>query len=82
MRLRERCPLYGCNVKIFLNNKEEVLNSTKSALTIEELLALKKYSFKSLVIRINGELVRREDRQKATFKEGDRVEVIHLISGG
>jgi thiamine biosynthesis protein ThiS len=69
-------------MKILLNNKEEVLNSTKSTLTIEELLALKKYSFKSLVIRINGELVRREDRQKATFREGDRVEVIHLISGG
>jgi thiamine biosynthesis protein ThiS len=69
-------------MKILLNNKEEVLNSTKSTLTIEELLAMKKYSFKSLVIRINGELVRREDRQKATFKEGDRVEVIHLISGG
>ncbi len=69
-------------MKILLNNKEEVLNSTKDALTIEELLAMKKFSFKSLVIRINGELVRREDRQKATFKEGDRVEVIHLISGG
>jgi thiamine biosynthesis protein ThiS len=69
-------------MKILLNNKEEVLNSTKPTLTIDELLALKKYSFKSLVIRINGVLVRREDRDKASFKEGDRVEVIHLISGG
>jgi thiamine biosynthesis protein ThiS len=69
-------------MKILLNNREEVLKSTKPTLTIDELLALKKYSFKSLVIRINGELVRREDRDKASFKEGDRVEVIHLISGG
>ncbi|HTP12159.1 MAG TPA: sulfur carrier protein ThiS [Bacteroidota bacterium] len=69
-------------MKILLNNKEETLDSPKPVLTIDELLALKKFSFKSLVIRINGELVRRDDRGKATFKEGDRVEVIHLISGG
>ncbi len=69
-------------MKIVLNNREEVLDSLKPVLTIDELLALKKYSFKSLVIRINGVLVKREDRKKATFREGDRVEVIHLISGG
>ncbi len=69
-------------MKILLNNKEEVLETANPTMTIEELLALKKYSFKNLVIRINGELVRREDRGNARFREGDRVEVIHLISGG
>ncbi len=69
-------------MKIILNNKEEVLATQKQSLTIDELLALKRFSFKSLVIKINGQLIRREDRGSATFKEGDSVEVIHLISGG
>jgi thiamine biosynthesis protein ThiS len=69
-------------MKIILNNRDEVLETTKESLTIAELLILKNYSFKNLVIKINGELVRRENRQIAAFKVGDRVEVIHLISGG
>jgi sulfur carrier protein len=69
-------------MKIVLNNKEEILQTTKTSLTIAELLLLKNYSFRSLVIKINGDLVKREERETASFKEGDRVEVIHLISGG
>ncbi len=69
-------------MKIVLNNKEEILETMKSSLTIAELLILKNYSFKNLVIKINGELVRRENRTIAAFREGDQVEVIHLISGG
>lgn len=69
-------------MRITLNNKEEILDTAKTVLSIAELLALKKYSFKSLVIKINGQLIRRENRDSAVFKEGDKVEVIHLISGG
>ena len=69
-------------MKITLNNKEELLDTAKDSLTIAELLVLKKFSFKSLVIKINGQLVKRENRDAARFKEGDKVEVIHLISGG
>lgn len=69
-------------MRIVLNNKEEVLETSKAAVTIAELLLLKKYSFKNLVIKINGQLVKREQRDTAVFREGDQVEVIHLISGG
>jgi sulfur carrier protein len=69
-------------MRIVLNNKEEILETSKPALTIAELLALKNYSFKNLVIKINGQLVKRESRETAIFKEGDQVEVIHMISGG
>ena len=69
-------------MRILLNNKEEVLETNKQSLTIAELLTLKNYSFKSLVIRINGMLIKRESRGTAQFREGDHVEVIHLISGG
>ena len=69
-------------MKIVLNNREEYLETTKQSLTISELLVLKNYSFKSLVIKINGDLIKREKRETASFREGDQVEVIHLISGG
>lgn len=69
-------------MKVILNNKEEILDTAKESMTINDLLALKKFSFKNLVIKINGQLIRREDRDKAVFQEGDCVEVIHLISGG
>ena len=69
-------------MKIVLNNREENLETTKQSLTISELLVLKNYSFKSLVIKINGDLIKREKRETASFREGDQVEVIHLISGG
>ncbi len=69
-------------MKLLLNNREENLETSVVSMTIDELLALKKFSFKNLVIKVNGKLVRREDRATTRFKEGDRVEVIHLISGG
>ena len=69
-------------MKIVLNNREEFLETIKQSLTISELLVLKNYSFKSLVIKINGDLIKREKRETASFREGDQVEVIHLISGG
>jgi thiamine biosynthesis protein ThiS len=35
-----------------------------------------------LVIKINGSLIKKEDYDKAVIKDGDNVDVIHLISGG
>lgn len=67
-------------MKIILNNKVEVFNS--ELLTIRELLQLKKYTFKMLVIKINGTLVKKNDYDITTVKEGDDVMVLHLISGG
>ncbi len=69
-------------MNIILNNREEKLQTAKESLTIAELLVLKNYSFKNLVIKINGELVKRDKRETSTLREGDRVEVIHMISGG
>ena len=67
-------------MKITLNNKEEVFDG--SMLTINELLQLKNYTFKMLVIKINGTLVKKNEYNIATVKDGDDVMVLHLISGG
>jgi len=69
-------------MKITLNNREEILDTNKSILTITELFELRKFSFKNLVVKINGRLIKWDEYASASFKEGDKVDVIHMISGG
>ena len=66
---------------IKLNNKEESIPG-KHELTVQELLDYKKFTFKFLVIKVNGENVRREDFDTRQIVHGDHVLVLHLISGG
>ncbi|TVR74591.1 MAG: sulfur carrier protein ThiS [Marinilabiliales bacterium] len=65
---------------ITLNNRKEEFD--RSTMTVRELLDEKNFTFKMLVIKINGQLVRKEDYEKAVISDGDDVSVIHLISGG
>ncbi|KAF0150839.1 MAG: Uncharacterized protein FD143_2516 [Ignavibacteria bacterium] len=69
-------------MKITLNNNTEILETAETELTITQLLQIKKYSFKNLVVKINGDLVKRGTYDLAKFKDGDTVDVIHMISGG
>lgn len=65
---------------IILNNRNESFEADQ--LTINELLAVKNFTFKMLVVKVNGELVRRRDFDSAVVKDGDDVMVLHLITGG
>jgi len=67
-------------MKIILNNREEVLSEEQ--LTVNQLLTLKSFSFKMLVIKINGKLIRKADYETTQIQDGDDVMVLHLISGG
>lgn len=67
-------------MEITLNNRKETFN--KENITVEELLAEKNFTFKMLVIKINGKLIKKEDYSSATIKNGDDVTVLHLVSGG
>lgn len=67
-------------MKIILNNNPETFEAEK--LTISELLKIKNFTFKMLIIKINGALVKKEAYNTATVSEGDDVNVLHLISGG
>ena len=67
-------------MKITLNNNPETFNADK--LTIKELLKIKNYTFRMLIIKINGKLIIKDEYDIATVSEGDDVNVIHLISGG
>jgi thiamine biosynthesis protein ThiS len=67
-------------MKIILNNNPETFEADK--LTISELLKIKNYTFRMLIIKINSKLVKKEDYDTTLISEGDDVNVLHLISGG
>ena len=67
-------------MKIILNNNEEEFAFQQ--MTIAELLLVKKFSFRMLVIKINGQLIKKSDYESAVVHDGDNVMVLHLISGG
>lgn len=51
-------------------------------LTIQEILDRQNFTFKLLVVKLNGETIRKDLRATTVVQEGDRLEVIHLMSGG
>ncbi|OFX27999.1 MAG: thiamine biosynthesis protein ThiS [Bacteroidetes bacterium GWA2_31_9] len=65
---------------ISLNNREEAFDKEK--ISISELLIIKKYSFKMLVIKLNDKLIKKENYENIIIKDGDKVDIIHLMSGG
>ena len=67
-------------MKISLNNRPETI--AKDNITVSELLALKNFTFKMMITKINGKLIKKNERELAIIKEGDDVQVIHMISGG
>jgi thiamine biosynthesis protein ThiS len=67
-------------MKIILNNREEDFETDQ--MTITELLAVKKFTFRMLVVKINGELVKRHEFDRKIVTDGDDVMVLHLITGG
>ncbi len=67
-------------MKITLNNREE--NIERDLITIQELIEYKNFTFKLLVTKINDRLIKKDERKTANIKDGDKVVVLHMISGG
>jgi thiamine biosynthesis protein ThiS len=67
-------------MNIILNNRPEIIEHDE--VTISDLLQIKKFSFKMLVIKVNGQLVKRHEYDTKVIKSGDDVSVFHLITGG
>jgi thiamine biosynthesis protein ThiS len=67
-------------MNIKLNNRPE--SFTQEKLTINQLLEVKNYTFKMLVIKVNGKLVKKDAYDKSEIIDGDDVTVLHLVSGG
>ena len=67
-------------MKILLNNREEEFD--REAMSVSEMLLLKKFSFKMRVIKINGLLIPKEKYDSTIIHNRDDVQMIYLMSGG
>jgi sulfur carrier protein len=67
-------------MNITLNNNPEKFDMDKC--TVNELLRMKNFTFKMLIIKINGTLIKKDEYETALISDGDDVNVLHLISGG
>jgi thiamine biosynthesis protein ThiS len=67
-------------MKIVLNNNPEEFD--QDVMTVSELLKAKTFTFKMLIVRINGDLIKKDAYNTATIRDKDDVMVLHLVSGG
>jgi len=67
-------------MKIILNNRHEEFREEQ--LTVQQLLERKNFTFKMLIIRINGNIVKKNQYNDTVIHDNDDVMVLHLISGG
>lgn len=68
-------------MKIKLNKRDEEITGIEQ-LSVKELLEYKNFTFKFLVVRVNGHAVKAGDYHSHMVRHGDDVVVLHLISGG
>jgi sulfur carrier protein len=67
-------------MKIILNNREEEFG--EGVLSISKMLELKKFSFRMRIIKINDILIPKDKYDSTFIREGDKVEMLYLMSGG
>ena len=63
-----------------MNNREEEF--TSKSISVSEMLILKKFSYKMRIIKINGELIAKDQYDSTIINDGDNVQMLYLMSGG
>ncbi len=54
----------------------------KPGLTVQALLDEKLFTFRHIIVRVNGNYVPEEEYEKHFIQDGDDVLVLHLMAGG
>jgi sulfur carrier protein len=67
-------------MEILLNNRKETID--KEELSLAELIQYKNFTFRLLVTKLNGQLIKKDVRADTIVRDGDEVNVLHMISGG
>ncbi len=65
---------------ITLNNRKETFSPEEMSIT--RIMEEKSFHFKMLIVKLNGTLVSRESWPLTVVRNGDRLDIIHLVSGG
>jgi thiamine biosynthesis protein ThiS len=67
-------------MKIILNNNPEEFDG--DALSVSRIMEIKKFTFKMIIVKLNDQIVHRENYAETIVKDGDNLVILHLISGG
>ena len=67
-------------MKAMVNFEEEEFPEPE--LSVSEIMRRRRYTFPHIITRINGKVVDRDKRDLTMVREGDELEIFHLISGG
>ncbi len=67
-------------MKITLNNRSEYFD--KEIITVNDLIEIKKFSFRMRIIKINGQFIPKDKYESAEIRDGDDVQMLYLMSGG
>ena len=67
-------------MEILLNNRKEEFGN--EAISVSEMLSVKKFSFRMRIIKINGVLISKEKYDSTIIRDGDNVQMLYLMSGG
>jgi len=65
---------------IQVNDKHEL--AWREGMTVSDVLDLMDYTYHRIVVKVNGELVRKGSYDTTTVPDGADVKAIHLIAGG
>jgi sulfur carrier protein len=65
---------------IRVNEQYEV--AYRPGISVQDVLDSLKFSFKMIVVKVDGNVVLRKDFQTTEVPDGAEVQAIHLISGG
>jgi len=69
-------------MNIVLNHNPEIIETQSDSITVSELLKIKSFTYKQLIVKVNDVLILNENYSTASIKGGDNVMVIHLMTGG
>lgn len=67
-------------MKITLNNRTEIFEESQH--TVNDIFKIMNFTFPRVIVKLNGILIKKPQYDDTIVKEGDNLEIIHLISGG
>ncbi|HHV46635.1 MAG TPA: sulfur carrier protein ThiS [Tissierellia bacterium] len=54
----------------------------EEGLTVANLLQKKGYTFKMITVKINGNVIKKDEYETTLIRDGDNVQVLHHVAGG
>lgn len=67
-------------MKLILNNRDVTFEA--ETLTMADIMEIKKFTFKKIIVKVNGAIIEPVGYANTQIKENDNVVVLHLLAGG